>query len=849
MTASDPITRLNAALEGRYRVEGELGEGGMAAVYLADDLKHERKVALKVLKPELAAVVGEERFMAEIKTTANLQHPHILPLFDSGAADGFLFYAMPYVEGESLRDRLAREGRLPMDDAVHLASSVAEALKAAHDKGVVHRDIKPSNILVSQGQPLVADFGIALVLNAAGGDRLTRAGASMGTLDYMSPEQATGDDSAATLYEMLAGEPPHSARTPQAVLAKRLTEPAPSVRVLRRSVSEAVDEAIRAALAPVPADRTSSMDDFRRALELSPVMATRVAGTSTTSRSWYTRPGAWLAAVLGGAVTLGGLLAVNSAMPDAEPTATAHATALRRIAVLPLDNHSPQDQAAYIASGLTDQIAGQLGMIAALQVISTTAVERLRVAGRSMDEIADELELGSVVEGSVTQSGDVLRVSVRLVSVENGDQLWSGEYDGAVGDVFEVQRDVAVSVATALNARLSEDVSRRLADLPTEDVAAYTLFERARQLDGTRPDQIELATRLLQDAIALDSTFADAYAELATLQRQAVLTGGGGGAALTLGESLARTAVRLAPDAPEGHSALGGVLHLAGRWSEARLAFLRALELSPSHPGATAGIGITLLGLGRLDEALYWGERAYRLDPTDPRNHVSVAFSLVWFEAEPHSEMWLTNALDRFPGDGNLTWLVVARDLLRGDDEAAATRSAEMIGSAPQILILRLFQHYLRDPDVLPALEGFNASGPEARTMGASGLTVRTLLGYHLLENGERGRAAALFEESVDFNLGVIERGSESWGAAYDLAAIAGVGGDVDGAFTWLERAYDMGLRTSWFLDREPMFDAIRGDSRYRGLAVRMDADLAAMKARALSPDGTSMFRDSLAGR
>ena len=227
---SDAISRLNAALEGRYAIQRELGEGGMAKVYLADDLKHERKVALKVLKPELAAVVGAERFLAEIKTTANLQHPHVLPLFDSGEADSFLFYVMPFVQGETLHDRIDREKQLPVGEAVALASKVAGALQHAHEHGVVHRDIKPGNILIQGGEPVVADFGIALAVGAGGGSRLTETGLSVGTPYYMSPEQATGDQGvgpasdiyalACVLYEMLVGEAPYLGNTAQAVLGK-----------------------------------------------------------------------------------------------------------------------------------------------------------------------------------------------------------------------------------------------------------------------------------------------------------------------------------------------------------------------------------------------------------------------------------------------------------------------------------------------------------------------------------------------------------------------------------------------------------------------------------------------------
>ena len=276
MPAPDPVIRLNAALEGRYALDRELGQGGMATVYLARDLKHNRHVAVKVLKPELAAVVGAERFLAEIETTANLQHPHILPLFDSGEADSFLFYVMPYVEGETLADRIAREKQLPVDEALGIATSVASALQHAHDRGVIHRDIKPGNILLQDGQPVVADFGIALAVGAAGGSRLTETGLSVGTPYYMSPEQATGDQAlgpasdtyalACVLYEMLTGEPPYPGNTAQAVLGKIIQGIPVSATAVRRTVPANVDAAIRKALEKLPADRFTGAHSFAKAL-------------------------------------------------------------------------------------------------------------------------------------------------------------------------------------------------------------------------------------------------------------------------------------------------------------------------------------------------------------------------------------------------------------------------------------------------------------------------------------------------------------------------------------------------------------------------------------------------------
>ena len=272
----DPVSRLTAALAQRYAIERELGQGGMATVYLANDLRHERQVALKVLKPELAAIVGSDRFLVEIKTTANLHHPHILPLFDSGEADGFLYYVMPYVEGESLQDRLDREKQLPVDEAVAIVTKVAGALQAAHDKGIVHRDIKPANILLANGEPLVADFGIALAVQQAGGGRLTETGLSLGTPYYMSPEQATADRDpdaradvyslACVLYEMLSGEPPFTGTSAQAVLGRILTQAPPSVRAERASVPAHVDAAIVRALQKLPADRFEAAAAFAAAL-------------------------------------------------------------------------------------------------------------------------------------------------------------------------------------------------------------------------------------------------------------------------------------------------------------------------------------------------------------------------------------------------------------------------------------------------------------------------------------------------------------------------------------------------------------------------------------------------------
>jgi serine/threonine-protein kinase len=353
MDQSVAIRRLNEALEGRYRIERELGEGGMAKVYLAHDVRHNRRVALKVLKPEVTAVVGAERFLAEIETTANLQHPHILPLFDSGEANGSLFYVMPYVEGETLRDRIDRDNQLPVEEAVGIARAVADALQTAHEAGVVHRDIKPGNILLSRGEPLVADFGIALAIGGVSEARLTETGLSIGTPRYMSPEQATGDETvgrssdvfslACVLYEMLVGEPPYTGRTSQAIITKLILGAAVSPAALRKSIPPNVDGALRKALEKLPADRFREASDFARALaDPSFRYGEEVGVSAVTLRRW--RMGAGVFAVTTVALALLSMWALTARRGPPGPTQVASLSITRfSMPLVPFDRPGAWD--------------------------------------------------------------------------------------------------------------------------------------------------------------------------------------------------------------------------------------------------------------------------------------------------------------------------------------------------------------------------------------------------------------------------------------------------------------------------------------------------------------------------
>ena len=381
------------ALSSRYQIVREIGRGGMATVYLAQDLKHGRQVALKVLRPEVAGALGADRFFKEIELAARLQHPHILGLLDSGTAGDLLYYVMPYVEGESLRHRLDRETQLQVDVAVTIAEQVADALDYAHRQGVIHRDIKPENILLSDGHAVVADFGIAKALTAAGGERLTETGLALGTPYYMSPEQATAARNldgrsdiyalGCVLYEMLAGTPPFTGSTGQAIMARHSVDPVPSLRTVRGTVPGGVEWAISKAMAKVPADRFATAADFADAL----------AHPERARLNRAPRRGLVGAALVVGTVAVVALVSRSGVLP----ALFGGPTAVRSLAVLPVENLTGDTAQIYLADGLTGQFVTDLAQLKALRVIGRTAQSRWDQAGKTAQQLARELHVDAVL--------------------------------------------------------------------------------------------------------------------------------------------------------------------------------------------------------------------------------------------------------------------------------------------------------------------------------------------------------------------------------------------------------------------------------------------------------------------
>lgn len=630
--------RLKAALANRYTIEQKLGEGGMAKVYLAYDVKHHRRVALKVLLPELAAVLGAERFLNEIRVTANLHHPNIVQLYDSGEADGYLYYVMPVVEGESLRDKIDRERQLSVEQAVSITRTVAHALDYAHRREIIHRDIKPDNIMLHEGTPMVADFGIALAVDQAGGDRITATGLSVGTPSYMSPEQASGDREAqpstdiyalgSVLYEMLTGDPPFTGSNVQAVIAKVIGEKPAKLRTIRDAVPEYVEAAVDKALAKVPADRFENIKAFADAL---------AAETPTTSVARPEPPPRWLrvapsAVVVAVALVAWTILARGgqTSLSDSRAATTAGSDMAYldladdprpAIAVLPFDDMSPEGDQEYFSDGISGEILAVLSKIRGLRVAARSSAFTYKGRHSDLRQVGKELGVPYLLDGSVRKEGNQLRISAELVSASDGFVVWSQTYERRLENVFAIQSEIAGAIADSLRVPLG--LSQEELVLPAHDMAAYDLYLNARAAMRGRGAGVGEAVRLFQAAVARDSMWAPAWAGLAEAHALNPLYTGLGGEStdsafwsrsLAMAEAAARRALQLDPRNASARVALGGVHRDRWEWEDGEREFLRALDLDPDSEEAHLQYAELLWGMGRLDESLRETGRALALD-------------------------------------------------------------------------------------------------------------------------------------------------------------------------------------------------------------------------------------------
>jgi TolB-like protein/Tfp pilus assembly protein PilF len=765
------LDRLKSALAGRYAIERELGAGGMATVYLARDLKHRRPVAIKVLDPELARALGAERFLREVEVTANLNHPHILPLHDSGEADEFLFYVMPYVEGETLRERMNREGQLPLDDALQITREVAAALSYAHSQGLIHRDIKPENVLLSAGEAVVADFGIARAVSAAGGERLTETGLAVGTPAYMSPEQAAGEREVdarsdqyslgCVLYEMLAGDAPYTASTPQAVIAKKLSEPTPRISVVRESVPPGVEAALTQALTKTPADRFQTASAFAEALTSEPVVA-RVGMARWPRR---TVVGAVIVVVLVAAWWLSTALG---------------GPAYERLAVLPPANLMNDPEQEYFVEGVHNALISELQM-AGVAVIGRTSVMRYENTQMLAREIAQELGVDALIESSVMRAGDSVEIEVRVVDGTTQQVVADPIVRGSeLRDIERLYRGLTAAIAAEIRVALTPQAEAHLASARPVNPQAYEAWlQGGFYLGRVNAADLETALEYYELAREIDPDYAPAYRGIAIVWLSRLNFGFAphSEAAPKIRAALARS-LELDSTAAEAHSHLATIRTWTDwDWEGAEAEWQRAIELNPKF-SAGGAYALFLIVMRRQDEALRAIEQGVELDPFSPIAQRLHGFALYLARRYDDAVAQLQGLLSRQPDNPAAFSLLSSVYYAKGmyDEWLAAAQSYYSMTGIPQAEEALALGY---------AQGGYRAA---ARRLGDTLAALRSV--RHI--------------------------------PPPDIAWSYLIAGENSLALDWLEQGFEEHAAGMLYLSADPCYDPLRDHPRFQDLVRRM---------------------------
>jgi serine/threonine protein kinase/tetratricopeptide (TPR) repeat protein len=652
MTAAIPATaqRLRDALGAHYAIDRELGRGGMATVYLAQDLRHDRLVALKVLHRDVAESLGADRFLHEIKTAARLNHPHILPLFDSGAADGFLYYVMPYVEGESLRQALDRLGHIPLDDAIAYTRAMAAALDYAHRQGIVHRDIKPENVMLHEGIAMLMDFGIAKAFEKQASENLTMTGMVIGTPAYMSPEQAVAESDingksdqyslACVVHEMISGQQLFVGRSAHALIAMRLSTGPDFSDIAERVPSEVIN-ALTRATSLEPSGRFDTMREFSSAL-------------ASASR----------------------------ATPESMRFEAPVISASKSVAVLPFENLSANVENEFLADGIAEEIINALSKVRTLRVASRASSFALKGRGSDIQEAGRKLKVSTVLNGSLRRSGNRIRVTAELVNVSDGSQLWAERYDREIEDVFAIQDDIAEAIVRALRIILG-DAERKALKAKTRDIRAYEYYLRGRQYQDLRKKSLEYAMAMFRQAIEIDPEYASAYAGTADCLSLMYLLFDTNMKFVEEAKKHAEKALELEPDLAEAHLAKAMAFSCLRDYPTSNAEFEIASRLDPKLFEVPYYWGRNLHWQGRPDDALRVMRVALSLRPEsyDSGLMIAMIYSGVGKKAEAaaalkHAIKLMEDRLELNPDDAR-AWSLAASAYAAAHDRERAENAIQ----------------------------------------------------------------------------------------------------------------------------------------------------------------------------
>ncbi len=802
---TDLVSRLQGALGDAYRIERELGGGGMSRLFLASEMSLSRQVVVKVLPPELASEVSAARFKQEVELAAHLQHPNIVPVLSAGARGDLLYYIMPYVVGESLRHRLTREGKLPVADAVRILWEVADALAYAHAEGVIHRDIKPENILLEGSHAVLTDFGVArALLEARSGEPLTDAGMRVGTPRYMSPEQAAGErqlDARADVYalavvgyEMLAGFAPFVGPTAQAVVAAHMTTTPRSLSDVRLETPSEVVGVITRALAKDPVERVQTAAEFRDAIgassgTLAPAAtatprrggAERVAGRLRWLRR--TAPGVGVSLAIGVVLVFGAYQAISRY----KARAPASAELAKSIAVLPFVNISAQLGNDYFSDGMTEELTNALTNVEGLRVASRTSAFAFKGKQEDIQRIAEQLHVGTVLEGSVRKEGDRLRVTAQLINGTDGYHLWSQAYERDLKDVFAVQEDISRAIVSALKIKLVQGANAPLVRPSTSNVKAYDLYLKGRYFWNRRTEEgLRRGAEYFEQAIAVDPHYSIAYSGLAdTYTLLGVYSYLSPKQALPKARAAAERALETDDSLAEGHASLAHVKMVYDwDWPGALREFQRAIELNPRYATAHQWYALCLTALHRLPEATAEARRAQELDPLSLIINTDVGL-LLYLQGQ------LDQAIEQFQKtlELNPDFFVAHFGLALAYEQKGNFRGA------------------------VAELE-------TATTLSRRSTIMLATLGHGYAVAGRRADALRVLNELEGL-------AKQRYVSPYGVATIYAGLGENDQAFRWLQRAYED--RSVWLIHLalrvDPRLGNLRSDPRFIALLKKIGLD------------------------